>query len=142
MVDANVVSAKLRELAEKIARVRQHCPPDVKGLEDKDTLDLVSFNLMLAVQTCADIASHLIADEGWPPAPTVSDAFREIHEQGVLSEKSASAMARAAGFRNIIAHGYARADVAQVFEAAVHGPADLERFATEVSAWISKRLSL
>jgi uncharacterized protein YutE (UPF0331/DUF86 family) len=33
-------------------------------------VDLVSFNLVLAVQSCSDIASHIIADEGWPAAQT------------------------------------------------------------------------
>jgi uncharacterized protein YutE (UPF0331/DUF86 family) len=31
---------------------------------DRDALDLVAFNLMLAVQAACDPASHLIADEG------------------------------------------------------------------------------
>jgi len=68
MVDADVIAAKLGELADRVGRVRQHRPADADALAaDRDALDLVSFNLMLAVQACTDIASHLIADEGWPP---------------------------------------------------------------------------
>jgi uncharacterized protein YutE (UPF0331/DUF86 family) len=140
MVDVNLVSAKLRELAEKIARVRNHCPPDAAALAaDQDALELVAFNLMLGVQTCSDIASHLIADEGWPASPTLSKAFQELHRQGVLTEEVAAALGRAAGFRNRIAHGYADTDPLTIHGAAANGLPDLERFAAEVSAWISRR---
>ncbi|HEX2224225.1 MAG TPA: DUF86 domain-containing protein [Thermoanaerobaculia bacterium] len=143
MVDANVITAKLRDLADSVARVRLHCPADPAVLaDDRDVLDLVSFNLMLAVQACSDIASHLIADQGWPPPRNIAEGFRQLHEQGVLSEPVAAALGRAVSLRNVIAHGYSKADYLRIHHAAVHGPADLERFAAEVSAWVSRRLGL
>lgn len=66
MVDRNVVAMKLGELADRIGRIRSHCPARPEDLAaDLDALDIVSFNLLLAVQVCLDLASHLIADEGW-----------------------------------------------------------------------------
>jgi uncharacterized protein YutE (UPF0331/DUF86 family) len=77
MVNADLVADKLRELAERIARVRARVPPQASALAgDRDTLELVAFNLMLAVQSCLDIASHLIADERWPLAGTLGEAFQ------------------------------------------------------------------
>ncbi|HEY7215831.1 MAG TPA: DUF86 domain-containing protein [Thermoanaerobaculia bacterium] len=140
MVDTNLVTAKLRELAEKIARVRSHSPPEASDLAaDPDALDIVSFNLMLAVQACLDVASHLISDEGWAPADTHAEAFRRLFEQGVLTQKTAEILGSATGLRNIVAHGYADVDPNLIHEAAVHGLADLERFAREVGAWMEGR---
>jgi hypothetical protein len=52
VVDADLVTAKLRELADRISRVREHVPQATASLAaDRDALELVSFNLMLAVQT-------------------------------------------------------------------------------------------
>lgn len=137
MVDTNVVAAKLRELTERIARVRLHCPPRAADLAaDPDALDLVSFNLMLAVQICVDLASHLISDENWPPAATYAEAFQRLYEHGVLSQGTANVLGSAAGLRNVVAHGYAGVDPALIHDAAVNGLTDLERFAVEVSAWI------
>ena len=66
MVDLNLVAQKLKELSLRIAKVQAQCPAAPEGLaEDGDLLDLVSFNLFLAVQACIDLATHLIADEGW-----------------------------------------------------------------------------
>lgn len=140
MVDINLVAAKLRELAERIARVRTHCPAEASDLEDNlDALDLVSFNLMLAVQTCLDLASHLISDEDWPPAATSAEAFQRLHEHGVLSRESAEILGKATGLRNVVAHGYAGVDPSLIHRAATHGLADLEKFASEVSAWVERR---
>jgi uncharacterized protein YutE (UPF0331/DUF86 family) len=76
MVQRDLVAAKLAELALRLARVRKHCKPTSAELvADTDSLDLVAFNLMLCVQVCADIASHLIADAGWASARTLAEAF-------------------------------------------------------------------
>ncbi|MBV8201173.1 MAG: DUF86 domain-containing protein [Acidobacteria bacterium] len=140
MVDAAVIAAKLRELAGRIDRVAAHRPADAESLaRDRDALDLVSFNLMLAVQACLDIASHLIADEGWPAAATLGESFQRLAEHGVLARTTADALSRAAGLRNVVAHGYAEAHPDLLYSAALHGLADLQQFASEVSAWVRQR---
>ena len=69
MVLADLVTAKLAELGARIARVRARVPATAGELRaNQDALEIVSFNLMVCVQSAADIASHLIADEGWRPA--------------------------------------------------------------------------
>ena len=62
MVDRDLVASKLGELAEHVARVRTRSTASAEDLgRDRDALDLISFNLMLAVQACADVASDVIA---------------------------------------------------------------------------------
>lgn len=142
MVDPNVLAAKLGELADRTERVRRHCPASAKALAaDRDAFDLVSFNLMLAVQACTDIATHLIADEGWPPAKDLAEAFHRLHEKGVIARETNEALARAAGLRNVVAHVYAQADPDLVFRAATTGLDDLERFSGEVAGWARARPS-
>ena len=136
MVDRDLLAAKLSDLADRIGRVRRHRPASASELaRDRDRLDLVSFNLMLAVQVCLDVASHLIADEGWPVAPDLAASFVRLSEKGALSPAVAEALARAAGLRNIVAHVYGRVDADLVHLAATKGVEDLERFAAEVAAW-------
>jgi uncharacterized protein YutE (UPF0331/DUF86 family) len=140
MVDADLVSAKLAELAERVARVKRHRKDGVDALAaDADALDLVSFNLMLAVQVCADVASHIIADEGWPAAGSLADAFHRLGEQGVIRDETAETMKRAVGLRNVVAHGYGRVDTAMVHSACHGGVADLDAFAREVARWVAAR---
>lgn len=140
MVHRDLVAAKLAELADRVARARAHARASVDALAaDRDALDLVSFNLMLAVQSCADLASHIIADEGWPPSGTLAEAFARLAEHDVIGEGTKVALTRAVGFRNVVAHGYAAIDPASVHEAVTVGVSDLDHFATEVASWLSRR---
>jgi uncharacterized protein YutE (UPF0331/DUF86 family) len=137
MVDLDVLSRKLAELRDRLARVREHCPASPEALSaDRDALDLVSFNLLLAVQSCLDLASHIISDQGWPPAATAREAFARLHGEGVLSAQTAAAVQQAAAMRNLLVHVYADADAEIIHDAAVRGLADLERFAAEVASWL------
>jgi uncharacterized protein YutE (UPF0331/DUF86 family) len=136
MVNLNLIAVKLAELRDRVSRVRAHCPATPDELRERDKLDLISFNLMLAVQTCADIASHLIADEGWPAANTLGESFARLREQGVLSKEIADALSRAVGLRNVVAHGYAGIDVGRVHAAATSGMSDLDDFAHQVAKWV------
>lgn len=139
MVDKDLLTAKLTELADRRNRVRAHNPATADELaSDRDALDLVSFNLMLCVQICADIASHLIADEGWAAASTLAEGFSRLEEQGVLSAPTAEALKKAVGLRNVVAHGYSRMDVRLAHRAAASGLGDIDAFAREVAAWANR----
>jgi uncharacterized protein YutE (UPF0331/DUF86 family) len=140
LVDPNLVSAKLVELTDRVARARSHAKSSATELAaDRDALDLVSFNLMLAVQSCVDIASHVIADEGWPPAGTLADAFARLAEHGIISARTKLALTRAVGLRNVVAHGYAGIDPVSVHAAVTLGVADLDAFAVEIASWTTSR---
>jgi uncharacterized protein YutE (UPF0331/DUF86 family) len=140
MVSRDVIAAKLTDLALRVGRARKHCKPSSAELAaDADALDLVAFNLMLAVQICADVASHIIADSGWPGARTLAEAFTRLHEHGVLTQETSAALGRAAGLRNVVAHGYAAVDVGLVHAAAMQGVSDLDAFAREIAAWLSRQ---
>lgn len=141
MVDANVVSEKLKQLSSRLEKIQARCPADPEDFAaDGDLLDLVSFNLLLAVQTCVDLATHLIGDESWAPAATAREAFERLEEHGVISKETARSLRQAVGLRNVVAHGYAGVDPAQIHTAARAGLVDLERFAAELSAWITGRI--
>jgi len=138
LVSKSLVTAKLVELADRAARAQAHRKPSAAELAgDRDALDLVSFNLMLAVQTCADIASHLISDEGWPPAATLADSFARLEAHGVITATTAKALGRAVGLRNVVAHGYSAVDPALVHAASTAGLTDLDAFAREVAVWLT-----
>lgn len=137
MVNASIIAAKLADLANRIERAHRHCPATSNELAtDVDALDLVSFNLMLAVQTCSDIAFHIISDEGWPTASSLSAGFDRLVEHGLTTAETAKQLKLAVGLRNVVAHGYAHIDVAIVHAAATTGIEDLRRFAADVARYI------
>ncbi|HEU4370572.1 MAG TPA: DUF86 domain-containing protein [Methylomirabilota bacterium] len=134
------MASKLSELADHLARVRARRKATAEELaRDRDALDLVAFNLMLAVQTWANIASHLIADEGWAAAASLGAAFERLRDQHVISAPVSEALARAVGLRNVVAHGYAGVRPEMIHAAATTGLADLEAFSREVAGWTAQR---
>lgn len=140
MVNRDLIAAKLAELSDRLSRVRAHCPDTADALRgDRDALDLVSFNLMLSVQSCADIASHIIADEGWPAARNLAEGFARLEERGVIDAPIAVALGRAVGLRNVVAYGYAGIDADAVHDAATAGVADIDAFARSIAAWAGTR---
>ena len=140
MTDRDVVTAKLAELEDRLGRVRANVRATASELaSDRDASDLVAFNLMLAVQTCLDVASHVIADERWAPAATLAESFHRLAERGVITAETDAALGRAASFRNVVAHGYGRVVADILFTAATDGLLDRERFAREVAAWLARR---
>lgn len=138
MVNRTLLSQKLAELADRIERVREHSRSAVEFRKDRDAFEIVAFNLLLAVQVCADIASHIIADEKWAPAGTLGDSFTRLEEQGVIPAEVANSLRRAVGLRNIVAHGYAGVDHEMIEVAAISGISDLSRFAQAVASWASE----
>jgi uncharacterized protein YutE (UPF0331/DUF86 family) len=132
VVDRGLAAAKLGELAERVERIRARCPATADELRaDRDALD----------QSRADIAAHLIADEGWPSAPNLGASFARLRDEGVISAATAAALGRAVGLRNVVAHGYAGIDPEMVHAAARAGLSELDTLAREVAQWIAARAS-
>ena len=140
MVDRDVLAAKLAELTLRVSRVRAHCPAsaDVLGAST-DALDLVAFNLMLAVQCSVDVATHIIAEQRWPTAASLADAFDRLAEHGVIALSTRDSMRGATRIRNIVAQGYAGLDVPKLHDAATRGLAELERLGSEVAVWLASQ---
>jgi uncharacterized protein YutE (UPF0331/DUF86 family) len=140
VVREDIVRHKLAELADRVDRVRAHQRATAAALlADRDALDVVAFNLMLAVQASSDLAAHIIADEGWRPVTSLAESFERLAEHAVIGTPTADAMRRAVKFRNVVAHGYAGLDIAAAHAASTSGLLDLDRFAREVAAWLAAR---
>lgn len=139
MIDLNVVSAKLVELDKRVRRVQVLRKADAAAyVSDETAAELVSFNLMLAVQAASDLAAHLIADQDWEPAATTGEAFGRLSEHGVITAMVAGHLRRAVGFRNAVAHGYAQLRPDLLHIAATSGLDDLVEFSRAVASWLPR----
>jgi uncharacterized protein YutE (UPF0331/DUF86 family) len=142
MVSLQIVQLQLTALDARVDRVRVHRRPSAEALaSDRDALELVAFNLMLAVQAACDLAAQLIADEGWTAPSTMADCFDQLAQHHVITAATAATVRRAVGFRNLVAHGYAGDDVAATYAASTVGLDNLDQFAREVTAWLASRPS-
>ena len=112
-----------------LARVTERLPAQASDLRPAtDASDAVILHLWQAVQVVIDLAvsACLHWDLGAPSS--YADAFRRLAGAGIVDESLAARLARAAGFRNVIAHAYDQLDMGRVFRAAREGPGDFDAF--------------
>ncbi len=107
---------------------------------DRDVLDLVSFRVYLVVQDAVDIAAHVIADEGWGPAPSLRDHFVILEQKGIVDAALVASLSSAVKVRNVIAHGYAVVDPVKLHAAATALAPIAETYCASVLAWAEKQV--
>ncbi|MEJ5360987.1 MAG: DUF86 domain-containing protein [Spirochaetota bacterium] len=70
------------------------------------TQRIVERTLQMMIETCTDIANHIISDKGLRPPDSYSDTFKVLLENSIINEKLFDTMSKMAKFRNIIVHQY------------------------------------
>lgn len=71
--------------------------------------------LQLAVQICIDIGAHLIAEPGLEQPDDYRGVFRVLERADLIEGDLADRLGETAGQRNLLVHGYADIDDAQIW---------------------------
>ncbi len=128
-LDAAILAERAAAVERHHRRVADRLPADPADLvASTDGSDAVVLHLWLAVQLVIDLATALCVRLGLGVPESYRDAFRRLATAGHLEMELADRLARAAGFRNVVAHAYEGLDMARVHAAARNGPADLLAF--------------
>ena len=139
-MDRDVVAAKLESLRHCVARIRARTPASVEELASShDAQDIICLNLERAVQSCVDIAAHLVSHSDCPVPDTMAGTFEALERQGKLSRELADRMRRAVGFRNISVHAYQVLDWEIVHTIATQRLGDFVEFARAIEAVLASR---
>lgn len=105
-------------------------------VEDADVHDLIVFRLQQAVETCIDIAAHIIAGLDAPQKETAKDAFVFLGEKEIIDADLAKRMGQAADFRNRAVHGYNNFDYKLLFKDYQEDIKDLRQFGAEIIKYL------
>jgi len=140
MTKPDLVAYKASRVGARLARVRSGIAIGPEAFRSReDLIEQVAFNMFLAIQEAADIASHIVTDEGWGTPATLAELFTFMQRNGVIGSETADAMGRGTRLRNLIAHAYGDLDPGKLFAAASAGDGQIERFLAEISAWLAAR---
>jgi len=119
MVKIDLVRDKIRRLRDTAALLAGCLPADARRLEtDRDARDLAAFRVYLALQAAVDLCSHVIADRGWGPVPSLRDHFTVLASKGVLDPELARLLSEGMKVRNLIGHAYTEVDAVKLHAAA------------------------
>ena len=89
---------------------------------------IIERTLHLAIETCMDVADHIVADRRLPVPETGAATFEILGDANILPRDLAESLAKMVGFRNILVHDYARLDPAIVLRVLATDLKDVERF--------------
>jgi uncharacterized protein YutE (UPF0331/DUF86 family) len=111
VVDKTLILRKLAELEEYLGQVKEYASTTVNRYsKDWKVQRIVERTLQMMMETCADIAGHIISDKGYRVPTTYADTFRVLYENGILNKELFETMEKMAKFRNIIVHHYDKVD--------------------------------
>ena len=111
MVDETLILRKLSELDEYNKQIKEYEKITVAQYSDDwKTPRIIERTLQMMIETCVDIASHIIADKGYRVPKSYSDTFKVLHEEKIVSSKLFNSLEKMAKFRNIVVHHYDKVD--------------------------------
>ena len=137
MVDRDLILRKLADLELYVSQISEYRDITVEQYRrDWKTQRIVERTLQMAIETCADIANHVIADRGLRVPATYAEAFEVLAEAGLLDAGLREAMIRMSQFRNVIVHQYAEINPAIVVRILRDHLQDFSRLRASVLTWI------
>lgn len=111
MVDKALILRKIAGLDLYLEQVREFSTITVTAYRDDwKTQRVVERTLQMMIETCSDVANHLISDRGMRTPESYADTFRVLLENHVIDAELASTMEKMVKFRNVVVHQYEAVD--------------------------------
>jgi len=111
MVDKTLILRKLSELDEYYTQIKEYEKITVVQYSgDWKIQRIIERTLQMMIETCVDIAGHMIADKGYRVPKSYSDAFKVLYDEKIINAGLFNALGKMAKFRNIVVHHYDKVD--------------------------------
>ena len=105
-------------------------------LNDPIKIGAAKYYLQVAIESCLDIANHLIAREGWRAPSTYADAFAVLAEQDIIPKNFLSTMQKMARMRNRLVHLYWEVDAETLHQILRHHLDDFETYKRYIGRYL------
>lgn len=137
LVDTNLILRKITQLERYLSQVMEFSDLTIQGYKaDWKTQRIVERTLQMMIETCTDIANHIISDTNSRPPATYADTFSVLLENGIISSELSGSMEKMVKFRNIIVHQYEEVDAEIVVVILQKHLADFKEFKEAVLGYL------
>ena len=138
MVEPDVVARRLLSLHESLKELEREAAGDAHALaRDSILRAAVERWIQVAIESCIDVAYHIVASEGWTPPESGRAAFASLASHGKLPPDLAGRLADAAALRNLLVHDYVTVDLEKLARVVREDLGDLRVFAGIAATWIA-----
>ena len=127
---------RLCDCTEKLRAFQAKSEQEVTG--DYTVLWAVERGMQVAAQCVLDICNHIVSEVSTQRPANYRELLLAAGHIGLLPADFAQRFTGLAGFRNLLIHGYGKVDTSEVYRNLREGPADFDRFAEHVCAFLEK----
>lgn len=85
-------------------------------LEDPDKIGSAKYHFIVAIESCIDLANHIISQNGYRAPEDYGDSFTVLGEAGAIDRDFSLFLVQMAKFRNRLVHLYWEIDDTQFHE--------------------------
>ena len=131
MVSAEKIARKFAALDDYLVVLRKLAQtPAEQIVEDKILIGSMRYYLQVSVESCLDIANHIIASEKFRAPKDYADSFAVLQEEKVIPPELSTRLRQMAKFRNRLVHLYGDIDDRKVHATILADLEDINIFKT------------
>ena len=139
MIDRDKIEGLIRHLRQYTGYLQQIAKLNHKEfLQDPLVIGSARYYLQVSIESCINIANHIIAVERLRAPKDYKDTFRILTEAGILPDDFARTMRELTGLRNLLVHLYWEVDDRMLFEGIRSELSDFEAYARHIMAYLDQ----
>jgi len=139
LVDKSVILRKIADLETYESQIAPYAAVTAQAYRDDwKTQRIVERTLQMMIETCVDIANHIVSDKGMRLPTSYADTFTVLREHAVIDAGLSGVLERMTKFRNIVVYQYEGVDAEIVIGILKNHLADFGRFRDAVLSYLKK----
>ena len=129
MISVEKISRKIVRLDEYLSILKKISEtPLEEFLNDKILIGSAKYYLQVSIETCLDVANHIIASNRMRTPEDYADTFTVLEENDIINNKFSKRLRQMAKFRNRLVHLYGEVDDVFVYEFLKNDIQDIPQF--------------
>jgi uncharacterized protein YutE (UPF0331/DUF86 family) len=138
LVDKLLLGRKLSQLDTYLHQIKEFSGISVAAYKnDWKTQRVVERTLQMLIETCIDIANHIISDEGMRTPMSYADTFAVLMENKVIGNSLYKTMKNMTKFRNVVVHQYEKIDPTIVVSILNKNLNDFEKYKNAIVKYLA-----
>lgn len=139
MVDREKVERKIQQLDEFLHILENLSKiSNSELLKDPIKIGSIKYYLQVSIESCIDMATHIISSERFRPPKDYGDIFNILSEEAIISDDFTQIMKKIVKFRNRIVHLYGEVDDQYVLDILKNRLDDFKIFRDAILKFIDK----
>jgi uncharacterized protein YutE (UPF0331/DUF86 family) len=111
---------------------------ETRFLGDPVAIGAARYYLQVAIETCINMANHIIASGRLRAPRDYRDTFAVLNETGILPDDLTRTMRELAGLRNLLVHLYWEVDDRMVYEGICAELGDFETYVSHILTYLDR----